>query len=57
LPRDEDGSVEKIFNLDQIDLHKGNWLILARTGSRLMEIMDLLKQKGIFLSNEKRKKF
>ncbi|MBY9021829.1 MAG: hypothetical protein KGD67_12295, partial [Candidatus Lokiarchaeota archaeon] len=48
LPRDEEGSVEKIFNLDQIDLHKGNWLILSRTGSRLMEIMDLLKEKGIY---------
>jgi len=57
LPRDEDGSVEKIFNLDQINLHKGNWLILARTGSRLIEIMNLLKQKGIFYQTKKGKSF
>jgi DNA helicase II / ATP-dependent DNA helicase PcrA len=57
LPRDEEGSVEKIFNLDQIDLHTGNWLILSRTGSRLIEIMDLLREKGIYYQTKKGKSF
>lgn len=57
LPREEEGLVEKIFNLDQINLHEGNWLILSRTGSRLLDIMDLLKEKGIYYQTKKGKSF
>ena len=38
-------------------MHTGNWLILSRTGSRLIEIMDLLREKGIYYQTKKGKSF
>lgn len=55
--RKEEGSVQKIFNIDQVNLKEGKWLILSRTGSRLKEIMDLLKAQGIYYQTKKGKSF
>ncbi len=56
-PKEEEGYVQKIFDIGQVNLHEGNWLILARTGSRLKDIMELLKEKGIYYQTKKGKSF
>ena len=47
-PRDYEGVCEEIYNLDEIDLTKGKWLILARTVSKLLKIQEILFEKGLY---------
>ena len=47
-PRDYEGVCEEIYNLDEIDLSKGKWLILARTVSKLLKIQETLFEKGFY---------
>ena len=54
-PRDYEGLCEEIYNLDEIDLTKGNWLILARTVSKLLKIEDSLKEKGLYFESNRGK--
>ena len=54
-PRDYEGLCEEIYNLDEIDLTKGNWLILARTVSKLLKIEDILKEKGLYFESNRGK--
>jgi len=56
-PREEEGHVQKIFDINQVNMHEGNWLVLARTGSRLKDIMELLKEQGIYYQTKKGKSF
>ena len=56
-PKKEEGRVEKILDISQVDLTQGHWLILTRTGSRLKDIMDLLKEQGIYYQTKKGKSF
>ena len=55
--RNEEGLCSKINSLDNIDLHKGQWLILTRTLSRAQEICNLLKVKGLYYENKNRKSY
>ena len=55
--KEVDGKVEKISDLSQINVKEGKWLILARTGSRLKNIMDELKRRGIYCATKKEKSF
>ena len=54
-PRDYEGLCEEIYNLNEIDLTKGKWLILARTVSKLLKIEDILKEKGLYFERNKGK--
>jgi DNA helicase-2/ATP-dependent DNA helicase PcrA len=54
-PRDYEGLCEEIYNLDEIDLKKGNWLILARTVSKLLKIEDSLREKGLYFESNRGK--
>ena len=54
-PRDYEGLCEEIYNLDEIDLTKGNWLILARTVSKLLKIEDSLREKGLYFESNRGK--
>tara|TARA_S200002703_G_scaffold12173_1_gene10847 strand:- start:3580 stop:4998 length:1419 start_codon:yes stop_codon:yes gene_type:complete len=56
-PKQEEGKVQKILDISQVDLTQGHWLILARTGSRLKDIMELLREQGIYYQNKKGKSF
>ena len=51
------GLVEKIFDIGEINIHQDKWLILTRTGSRLKEIGDLLKELGVYYQTKKGKSF
>ena len=57
LPREEQGEAKAIYNLHNVDLHKGNWLVLARTGTRLKDIMQDLESKGIYYQTKKGKSY
>ena len=54
-PRDYEGLCEEIYNLDEIDLTKGKWLILARTVSKLLKIEDSLREKGLYFESNRGK--
>ena len=45
------GSVNSIYNMDHIDLTKGEWLILTRTVYRSDEISKLLRQNNFYFKN------
>ena len=46
-----EGSVQHIYNMDHIDLTKGNWLILTRTTYRSDEISKQLRQNNLYFKN------
>jgi DNA helicase-2/ATP-dependent DNA helicase PcrA len=46
-----DGKVEHIFNLDNLDLTEGKWLILTRTIYRADEISALLRESNLYFKN------
>jgi len=54
-PRNYKGISEEIYNLDEIDLIKGKWLILARTVSKLKKIEEILIEKGLYIESNKGK--
>ena len=51
------GKAELINNLNQINLKKGKWLILARTISRLMKIDKELRKKNLYFESNKGKSY
>ena len=55
--RDEEGKVEKINSLDNLDLLSDKWLILTRTLNRCEEICKILKDKGIYYETKKGKSY
>jgi len=46
-----EGSVQHIYNMDHIDLTKGDWLILTRTTYRSDEISKQLRQNNLYYKN------
>ena len=46
-----EGKVEHIFNLDNLDLTEGKWLILTRTIYRADEISASLKESNLYFKN------
>jgi len=53
--RDYGGICEEVANLDQIDLSKGEWLILTRTVSRLLKIEKDLRRKNLYFESNRGK--
>jgi len=56
-PRDYEGLSERINNLDQVDLTKGNWLIQTRTISRLNKMTKELRKRNLYYETNKGKSF
>ena len=50
-PRNYQGLCEEIYSLDELDLTKGKWLILARTISKLQKIKEILIEKGLYFQS------
>ena len=48
LPKKEKGEIYQQYKLSEIDLSKGDWLILTRTNPLLKPIPAFLKRKGFF---------
>ena len=55
--RDEEGFIDYITSIEDTPLHKGDWLILARTNDRLNKIKPILKDMGIYFQFKGRKSF
>ena len=52
-----EGKVEHIYNMDHLDLTKGNWLILTRTVYRSDEISKQLRQNNLYFKSRFGKSF
>ena len=57
LPRPFEGESSYINNLGQVNLKEGKWLILSRTKSNLLSIMEELRRKNIYYQSNKGKSF
>ena len=56
-PRDNEGHCEEVYDLDEVDLTQGRWLILARTNYRLIKMKPYLMERGIYFEYKERKSF
>jgi len=50
LPRDIFGNIYQRYKINDIDMTKGDWLILTRTKSLLKPIPAFLKRKGLYFN-------
>ena len=50
LPKDTEGNIYQRYKLNDIDLTKGDWLILTRTKSLWKPIPPFLKRKGLYFN-------
>ena len=50
LPKDTTGNIYQRYKLNDVDLTKGNWLILTRTKSLWKPIPPFLKRKGLYFN-------
>ena len=51
-PRDELGSINTVFSINQLDMSKGSWLVLGRTNELIKKVIPILKRKGIYFENK-----
>ena len=56
-PRNEEGECKEVYDLDEVDLTQGKWLVLARTNYRLIKIKPYLMERGIYFEYKERKSF
>ena len=56
-PRNNEGHCEEVYDLDEVDLTQGRWLILARTNYRLIKMKPYLIERGIYFEYKERKSF
>ena len=47
-PRTSEGSLQRHFDIESVDMSSGEWLVLARTKHMLREIEDVLHRKGLY---------
>ena len=58
LARKEEGNVyPEVFSLEEVPLQEGNWLVIARTNRKLLDIIPALKSMGIYYEYKQRKSF
>ena len=50
LPKDVEGNIYQRYKLNDVDLTKGDWLILTRTKSLWKPIPPFLKRKGLYFN-------
>ena len=55
--REEEGFVDHITSIEDAPLHKGDWLILARTNDRLSKIKPILRDMAIYFQIKGRKSY
>ena len=56
-PRTVMGSLQRHPNFEDVDMSKGEWLILARTKFMLNDLEDTLYQKGLYYKNKFKKSY
>jgi len=55
--RDEQGSVHHIMTLEDVPLHEGKWLVMARYNDRLIKLKPLLREMGVYFEYKGRKSY
>ena len=50
LPKDAEGTIYQRYKINDIDMSKGDWLILTRTKSLWKPIPPFLKRKGLYFN-------
>ena len=55
--RDEDGSVQHITSIEDVPLHEGKWLVLARYNDKLIKLKPSLRDRGIYFEYKNRKSY
>ena len=56
-PRPDMGSVHHITSIEDVPLHTGRWLVLARYNDRLNKLMPILKDMAIYYEYKGRKSY
>jgi superfamily I DNA/RNA helicase len=56
-PKTNEGSLHRHFDIDSVDMSKGEWLVLARTKLMLKEIEDSLYRKGLYYENRYKRSY
>ena len=51
-PKNEDGSVQHVSRLEDLDVSSGQWLILAQAGYILNPVVDMLKSSGYLFTHK-----
>jgi DNA helicase-2/ATP-dependent DNA helicase PcrA len=55
--RDEEGEIYFGTSIEDVPLHKGKWLVLARYNDRLIKLKPSLKEMGIYFEYKGRKSY
>jgi len=55
--RNEDGFIHHITSIEDVPLHKGKWLVLARYNDKLIKLKPLLRDMGIYFEYKNRKSY
>jgi len=56
-PKTNEGSLQRHFNVDSVDMSSGEWLVLARTKYMLKEIEDVLHRKGLYYETRHKRSY
>ena len=55
--REEDGYINYVTDIEDVPLHTGNWLVLARYNDKLSKLKPILKDMGIYFKYKNRKSY
>ena len=55
--RNEEGSINFVTSIEDVPLHKGKWLVLARYNDKLIKLKPSLRDRGIYFEYKKRKSY
>jgi DNA helicase-2/ATP-dependent DNA helicase PcrA len=55
--REEEGFVNYITSIEDVPLHKGKWLVLARYNDKLIKLKPVLREMGIYFEYKNRKSY
>ena len=55
--RNEEGSIHPITSVEDVPLHEGKWLVLARYNDKLIKLKPLLRDMGIYFEYKNRKSY
>jgi superfamily I DNA/RNA helicase len=55
--REEQGTVNYVYSLEDVPIDGGNWLVLARYNDKLNRLKPFLKERGIYFEYKDRKSY
>ncbi len=55
--REEEGNINYITDVEDVPLHEGNWLILARYNDKLSKLKPMLKERALYFQYKNRKSY